>query len=91
MLEPMKNWGDTGGEQLEALFRERMACQNRVREAVARRTGALLLDLQAELCDGGRCRREQDGHTLRPDGMHFQREGAAWASRWLLDRLAQNP
>lgn len=86
-----KNWGETGPEQLEALFRERMECQNRVRAEVARSTGAVLADLREAVCPGGPCRREVDGFMLRPDGVHFQDRGAAWVSRWLLDRIGNPP
>ncbi len=80
-------WAATPDAELDALFRERVACQNRVREQVARKTGAILLDLRARVCPGDACLREVDGFVLRSDGMHFEGRGAAWASRWLLDRI----
>jgi hypothetical protein len=84
------NWGDTGDAELAELFRERVACLNRVRREVAADTGAGLVDLEALVCPGGECRREIGGVTLRPDGVHFQREGARWAARHLLDQLRKD-
>jgi peptidoglycan/LPS O-acetylase OafA/YrhL len=73
--------------ELGVLFEQRLACLNGVRSKVARETGARILDLAGWLCPDGTCRREDEGSVLRPDGVHFEREGAHVAARWLLTEL----
>ncbi len=81
-------WGGMANEELDARFRERVGCQNRVRREVAAASEAQLVDLEAALCSAAGVCQRFDGETqLRPDGMHFEEEGARWAARWLFDRL----
>jgi len=87
-----KLWGGMPRAELDARFRERVACQNRVRRDVAAATPARLLDLEAALCGAdGVCQRLHGDVLLRPDGMHFEGPGARWAANWLLDRVAEAP
>jgi SGNH domain (fused to AT3 domains) len=62
-------------------------CQNSDRRAVAKQTGALLVDLFGYICPKGECRVKQDGVTLRPDGLHFAGPGGEIVARWLLDQV----
>ncbi|MFQ5416492.1 MAG: acyltransferase family protein [Myxococcota bacterium] len=73
---------------LAELARRRMDCQNAVRRRVAERSGAILIDLDGELCPGGACRRMQDGALLREDGVHFAEPGGFPIATWLLDQFA---
>jgi peptidoglycan/LPS O-acetylase OafA/YrhL len=58
-------------------YRKQVDCVNQTRESTAAATGSTYLDLQRLLCQGpARC--EVNGHTLRPDGVHF--EGPAMVS-----------
>jgi peptidoglycan/LPS O-acetylase OafA/YrhL len=67
----------------------RMACHGKLRREAARRVGAAVLDMREFVCPAGRCGRRVDGVQLRPDGMHFDGEGASVAADWLLDRLLE--
>jgi peptidoglycan/LPS O-acetylase OafA/YrhL len=66
--------------------REPTDCDNRLRRAVARETGARLVDLQGYICPHGECRTEQDRVALRPDGLHYQGPGGELVARWLLEQ-----
>jgi hypothetical protein len=55
---------------------------------VARYAGrALLVDLGPLVCDGGVPLEEVDGVVPRPDGIHFSRDDAAVAWRYIGDRM----
>jgi hypothetical protein len=84
-----KLWGGKDERELDGLFQKRVSCQNRVKQQVARETGAVLLDLEAEICPNGECVRTREGFVLRGDGMHFYGPGGAWAATWLLDGVAE--
>jgi peptidoglycan/LPS O-acetylase OafA/YrhL len=62
-------------------------CDNQIRREVAADTGAALVDLFAYICPHGRCRTQQDGVTLRPDGLHYEGPGGEIVARWLLDQV----
>jgi hypothetical protein len=55
---------------------------------VAQNTGSAVIDLAARICPRGDCIREEQGVTLRSDGMHYSRDGADIAARWLLAEIA---
>ena len=80
-------WGSTPEGELQDLFDERGACQNRVKFEVVEQGNARLLDLQRRVCPDGSCRRHLGNSLLRSDGMHFEGPGAVWASRWMLAQL----
>jgi peptidoglycan/LPS O-acetylase OafA/YrhL len=81
-------WPGVPEDELDARFRTRMQCQNRVRHQVAAATEARIADLADYVCPGGRCRRELDGQLLRSDGIHFRDTGARMVAGWLLDEIA---
>lgn len=81
-------WGGMPPAELGERFRERVGCQNAVRSRVAREQSTSWLDLETAVCpEPGACRRFDGDVHLRPDGMHFEDEGARWAARWILDRI----
>ena len=62
-------------------------CDNRLRRTVAAETGAHLVDLFGYICPQGKCRWQQDGVTLRPDGLHYEGAGGEIVARWLLAQV----
>ncbi len=49
-----------------------------------------MVDLASFVCPPGeRCLEEVDGTDLRPDGLHFQEEGAELVNRWLVPRALE--
>jgi lysophospholipase L1-like esterase len=82
-------WGLGEQDSLERTLVERTHCQSRVRRQVAATTGAALVDLGQLTCPGGRCPEDVAGVRLRPDGIHFEGEGAIVAADWLLDGLEE--
>jgi hypothetical protein len=79
---------DAGADGLAV---ERVDCLNRSVRTAASRSGATVLDLAGWLCPTTRCRREIDGHELRPDGLHFDGEGGTLVAAWIMDGLATPP
>jgi hypothetical protein len=57
-----------------------------VRSGVAAQTGTQLVDLRSYICPKGRCRIEQNGVRLRPDGVHYMGAGGQIVARWLIDQ-----
>jgi peptidoglycan/LPS O-acetylase OafA/YrhL len=62
-------------------------CENVIRRRVAASTGAQLVDMQAYICPGGKCRTKQDGVTLRVDGEHYKGPGGRLVATWLLNEV----
>ncbi len=64
-------------------------CMNRTIATTFTRTGsARVVDLGGWVCPAAdRCVREVGGVNLRPDGVHFEGEGAALAAAWVLDQV----
>jgi peptidoglycan/LPS O-acetylase OafA/YrhL len=62
-------------------------CDNAIRHAVAAGTGARLVDLFGYTCPAGRCRAQQDGVTLRPDGLHYLGRSGPIVAKWLVDQI----
>jgi len=72
-----------------ASFREQTACINRsIRKVAAATPPAAILDLAAMVCPGGECVREHDGVELRPDGVHYDMEGASEVAKAVLATIA---
>jgi peptidoglycan/LPS O-acetylase OafA/YrhL len=66
----------------------RVDCLNATYRREARVAGATILPLREWLCASqARCTLEQDGVTLRPDGIHFRDAGADIAARWAMPKL----
>ena len=69
-------------------WNENIACYNDGLRAVAKKTGAELLDLDADLCPDGACVTQEDGAPVRPDGLHFNGIGGlVVAHRLVTDAL----
>jgi hypothetical protein len=67
---------------------DRLAWVNaRIRTAVAAHPGVALLDLESVACPGGGYHEKVAGVTMREDGVHFSRDGAAIVWRWLGPQL----
>ncbi|MGQ0802368.1 MAG: acyltransferase family protein [Actinomycetota bacterium] len=67
---------------------ELTGCLNSVHRQIAGADAtAAVVDLDAYVCPGGTCQESIDGAELRPDGLHFEGEGAVIVSRWLTRRL----
>ena len=63
-------------------------CLNSVHHQVAAEdASATVVDLGEYVCPRGTCQESIDGAELRPDGLHFEGEGALIVSRWLTRRL----
>jgi peptidoglycan/LPS O-acetylase OafA/YrhL len=62
-------------------------CDNRDRRAVAAAMGIKIVDLGNDICPHGQCRVKQNGVTLRPDGEHYEGEGAAIVATWLVKQI----
>ncbi|XXX75437.1 acyltransferase family protein [Sorangium sp. So ce134] len=72
--------------------RERTDCVNGAYEAaVAESPFAETVDLARFVCPSRECRTRVGGAVLRPDGTHFQGEGARIAVRWLLGAIRDLP
>lgn len=73
---------------------EQIACINKMLEkAVAATPGTELLDLGARVCPNGECPVHEPNleHAVRPDGIHYDMEGAQPVARWVLEQLVANP
>lgn len=68
---------------------ERLACMRTVEQQVASQANVAMIDLTKLVCPHRRCLSEVDGSTLRPDGLHFQGEGADVVTRWLVPQLRE--
>jgi peptidoglycan/LPS O-acetylase OafA/YrhL len=62
-------------------------CDNQLRRQVATETGTQLIDLYAYTCPQGQCPAEQNGITLRPDGLHYAGPGGEIVARWMLGHV----
>lgn len=68
----------------------RVACVNDVYRRIAdREPGVSLVDLARFICPAGQqCLvRGPGGENLRPDGLHFDGDGARYVNRWLIPRV----
>jgi peptidoglycan/LPS O-acetylase OafA/YrhL len=69
---------------------QRVDCLNAIYRREAKAAGATVLPLGEWLCpDARHCRIEDDGVTLRTDGIHFRDAGADIAGRWALAEIEQ--
>ena len=78
---------------LSVLVEYEVDCLNEaVRDVVEDHADAVYLPLNEWVCptrDG--CIEERDGVVLRPDGLHFQDEGAELAVEWIVGSLFEPP
>jgi hypothetical protein len=67
---------------------ERLRCLGDVERRLARTNPSVaVIDLNRFVCPRGVCRDRIDGTLLRPDGLHFDGEGADIVTRWLAPRV----
>jgi peptidoglycan/LPS O-acetylase OafA/YrhL len=78
-------------ERVEPGMAERVACTNALLDDVAgAHDDVSVVDLASFVCPPGEaCLEQLDGVDLRPDGLHFQDEGAALVNRWLVPRVLE--
>ncbi len=63
-------------------------CLNAVhRRVAAEDPNVSVVDLGEFVCPHDTCRENIDGAELRPDGLHFEGDGAVVVSRWLTRQL----
>lgn len=78
---PVGGWRGKG-------LNEKIDCFNALLKRAADAVpGTSILDLKTELCPSGQCKMEDKGAPIRPDGMHFQGEGAENIARWVLEQI----
>ncbi len=71
-----------------APWRERVDCINAsLRNVVKQVPTVSLLDFGERLCPHGTCEREYNGITIRPDGVHYDIDGAHALSGWILEQI----
>jgi len=58
-----------------------------IRKAASAVPEVRILDLAEHLCPGGVCALEFDGKEIRPDGVHYDIEGAHGMSSWVLEQI----
>ncbi len=63
---------------------ERTDCLNRDMAAAIVGKRAAIVDLRSWVCPGGTCATTRDGVVLRPDGVHYTKEGADLVAAWLV-------
>jgi hypothetical protein len=80
---------DDSIEELERIAGRRMACQNAARRAAIDRVGGVVIDLDAHLCENGRCDWSEMS-LLRADGIHFSEPGGRPVAAWLIDQFARH-
>jgi peptidoglycan/LPS O-acetylase OafA/YrhL len=69
-------------------IRHEVDCINRsIRKAATGVPQVSILDLADHLCPNGRCAVEADGKIVRPDGVHYDIDGATALSRWVFEQL----
>ena len=76
------------GSYDNAKFRPRVDCINPlVRKVVSAVGGIRVLDLAEIQCPKGECLRTFEGHSIRPDGVHYDLEGAKAIARAAVEQL----
>ncbi len=84
MLAPAQSTLPWGPPELN----ERLRCLGNVERRLARTDPAVaVIDLDHFVCPRGVCRDRINGTLLRPDGLHFDGDGADIVSRWLAPRV----
>ena len=72
----------------DASFRKETDCINQALTRTAQAVpGVKTLDLAQHLCPRGTCGRVRDGKTIRPDGVHYDIDGASELSRWIVSEI----
>lgn len=70
-------------------YRQEVDCINRSIRAVSAARHVRVFELGELVCPGGTCKQEFNGVKLRPDGVHYDLEGARALARQVLDHLEQ--
>ena len=78
---PVGRWEQANPRELVTCFNEL------VTQVASSLDGVTVLDLQHELCPGGACAVESAGAPIRPDGVHFDGQGAEAIARWTLREM----
>jgi hypothetical protein len=72
-------------------WREKIDCINASLRKVAKKFDGLhVLEFGAHFCPNGGCAYEYEGHTIRPDGVHYDIEGMRGFSLWIMQQI-RNP
>jgi hypothetical protein len=75
------------------LIDKHIGCINKsIRKVTALVPGVTLIDLAERVCPKGKCILQEEGaaQAIRPDGLHYDMEGARQLSAWMLDELGAN-
>ncbi|MEO7110619.1 MAG: acyltransferase family protein [Polyangiaceae bacterium] len=79
---------DPLGPYDSAPYRKEIDCINEsIRKVAAGAPTVRVLELGAHVCPAHECTRELNGKTIRPDGVHYDIDGARELSRWVLDQV----
>jgi peptidoglycan/LPS O-acetylase OafA/YrhL len=79
---------DPLGPYDSAPFRKEVDCINDSIRKVASAVRTIhVLEFGAHVCPNHECARELNGKTIRPDGVHYDIDGARELSRWILDQI----
>jgi hypothetical protein len=69
-------------------FRDEVDCINAsIRKVAARIPAVHVLEFGRRVCPDHECERELAGKTIRPDGVHYDIDGARDLSNWILDQI----
>lgn len=79
---------DPLGPYDSAPFRREIDCINKSIRKVASSVPKIhVIEFGAHVCPSHECVRDLDGKTIRPDGVHYDIDGARDLSRWVLDQV----
>jgi peptidoglycan/LPS O-acetylase OafA/YrhL len=71
-----------------APWREKVDCINaQVRKAASEVPEVRVLELGERFCPKGKCEYEHAGFTVRPDGVHYDIDGANGIAKWVLEQI----
>jgi hypothetical protein len=83
---------DPLGPYDSAAFRDQVDCINASIRKVAAAVPALhVLEFGKRVCPNHECVRELAGKTIRPDGVHYDIDGARELSAWILEQIGAPP
>jgi peptidoglycan/LPS O-acetylase OafA/YrhL len=79
---------DPLGPYDSAPFRKETDCINAsIRKVASSIREIHVLEFGAHVCPNHECARDLNGKTIRPDGVHYDIDGARELSRWVLDQI----
>jgi hypothetical protein len=79
---------DPLGPYDNAQFRDEVDCINAsIRKVAATVPAVHVLEFGKRVCPDHECVRELNGKTIRPDGVHYDIDGARELSNWILDQI----